>query len=326
MQVLVITSRDLTKGSTQYRIAQYESMLRAHGIALDYVRRNAINGTALERMRKADLVINQKCLMRASLTRRILAASRRTIFDFDDAIYTRSGRPYGWWTSRRVQRRLQMWLRAADAVTTANTVLADYARRYSRVVTILPMALDLEQWAPAPERPAGPVTIGWIGAPVNLPNLERLEPVLTVVLDRHPGVRLAVYSGQRPRLSCRFDYVPFEPGHDARFVQQLDIGLLPLPRDEFALGKSPIKAIQYLACGVPVVGDCIGATTDILTPANSIAVQSDQEWIDALSALITDEPRRRELGRAGRDAAAKHHDRQIVGTQLLQLLMGSAIG
>jgi len=61
-------------------------------------------------------------------------------------------------------------------------------------------------------------------------------------------------------------------------MQSLDIGLLPLNDDEYSRGKSPIKAIQYLACGIPVVGNIFGGASEILNAENSIAVNSDQEW------------------------------------------------
>jgi glycosyltransferase involved in cell wall biosynthesis len=219
----------------------------------------------------------------------------------------------------RVRRRLHQWLRRAHTVTAANSVLAEYARQYSHNVHVVPMAIDLQQWQPLAHG-GDKITIGWAGSPVNLPNLERLEPLLADILARFDQVELAVFCGQRPRLQCRYRYQPFVPGKEAAFVQQLDIGLLPLADDAFARGKSPIKAIQYIACGVPVVGNVMGASADILNADNSLAVQGEEEWRQALETLIQDADLRQRLGVAGRQRALQHHDITRVQQQLLSIL------
>lgn len=320
MKVLVISSRDLEKGSTKYRIAQYQGLLGANGIELEYAKRGDCGRSLIERASQADLVFNQKCLFRASLARRLLAVSRHTLFDFDDAIYTRPGTGYSWFTGFKVRRRLRLWLDHADAVTAANEYLAAYARQYSRNVEVVPMAIDMETWQPAERKPDERVTIGWAGSPVNVPRIERIGPILAEITRRFPAVRIAVYSGRRPSLPCSFEYREFHPGTEAAFVRRLDIGLLPLTRDAYSAGKSPIKAIQYLACGVPVVGDSIGATREILNPANSIAVTTEDEWLHALEALITDPGRRGALGKAARQAAVADHDVRTVGHRLLAII------
>jgi len=322
--VLVISSRDLEKGSTKFRIAQYHDYLAARGVQLHYIRRDAIDAAVIRRLADYDLVFNQKCLVSLSLARSIISNSRRTLFDFDDAIYTRPGRPYRWPTAFKVKRRLHLWLRRADVVTTSSHYLAEYAARYSSKVTILPMTVDTDLWHPAEEhRHADETVIGWAGAPVNLPNLNRLEPVLRTLLDRYPSVRLAVFSGQRPELQCRYDYYPFAPGAEYGFIRSLDIGLLPLPDEPYTLGKSPIKAIQYLACGVPVVGEIHGgAPAEIVTPDNGIAVHSEQEWLQALEKLIQDRALRQSLGAAGRRLVLQRHNRHTVAEQVYRVMTG----
>jgi glycosyltransferase involved in cell wall biosynthesis len=181
------------------------------------------------------------------------------------------------------------------------------------------MALDLERWSPAP-RVRSEVVMGWAGSPGNLHHLERLEPVLGEVLRRHPTARLAVLCGERPRLAIPFDYQPFQAGTEHRFTQGLDIGLLPLVFEEHARGKSPIKAVQYLACGVPVVGNVQGATAEICTPDNSLAVSRDAEWVEALSLLIRNPDEARRLGAAGRRHALEHNDLRRNGERLLHCL------
>lgn len=325
MNVLVLTVGDRDTGSTTYRIVQYEPFLREHGIELTYVRRDDIDRTTVARAARCDVLLNQKCVFDASLARRLIAAAPRAIFDVDDAIWTRPGRPHSFFTQMRVNCRLRLWLRRCETVVAANGYLADYARRHSARVRIVGMALDLEQWAPAARASTAgePVTIGWAGAPGNLRYLEALEPVLCRVLAAQPQARLAVFSGARPALSCPFDYQPFAPGTEAAFTRQLDIGLLPLDDNPHARGKSPIKAIQYLACGVPVVGNVIGATAEIVTPQTGIAVRSPDEWFAALTTLVRDAGRRQSLGQNGRRHAEEAYDRRVAARHLLEILRGA---
>lgn len=320
MKALVIVSRDLEKGSTKYRIVQYAEFLRARGWQLDFVnRRDVTAGQAAA----CDVLFNQKCLPGGFQSRRLVSAARRVVFDFDDAIYTRPGKPFSFWTQWRVNRRFRFWLQNSSVVIAANQFLAEAARRVGVAPVVMPMTLDLAVWKPASRPEDGTVRIGWAGAPTNLPQLERLEKNLGAVLQRQPAARLAVFSGRAPRWSLPCEFHPYQPGGETPFVQGLDIGLLPLVEDDFTRGKSPIKSLQYLACGVPVVGNVFGATREILSPANSLAVTADSGWIDALETLIKNPAQRRALGESGRRFVGEHHDAARVRQQLLALLAGT---
>ena len=321
-RVLVISSRDLEKGSTKFRIAQYEDFLAIRSVQLEYIRRDAIDSETVSKLHDYDLVFNQKCLVKTALAHKILANSKCTLFDFDDAIYTRPGDPYRWPTSSRVKKRLHLWLQKADVVTTSSRFLADYAKRHTDNVSILPMAVDTDLWKPANNIHHKDIVIGWAGAPVNLPNLARLETVLKYILDKYPFVRLAVFSGKRPDIKIKYEYIPFAPGAEYKFIGNLDIGLLPLPNEEYTLGKSPIKAIQYLACGVPVIGEIHGgAPAEILNPDNSVTVSSHQDWLRGLETLIKDESLRKSMGKAGRNTVLLNHNQSVVAQQLYRIIL-----
>ena len=320
MKALVIVSRDLEKGSTKFRIVQYADFFRAQGWQMDFVHRRDVTP---QQAADYDVVFNQKCLPNIFQSRRLVAAARRVIFDFDDAIYTRPGAPFSWWTQLRVDRRFRYWLQNSDVVIAANQYLADAARKVGASPMVLPMTLDLATWQPAPRREDGTVRIGWTGAPTNLPQLERLEKNLAAVLQRQPAARLAVFSGREPRWALPCEFHAYKPGGETPFVQSLDIGLLPLVEDDFTRGKSPIKSLQYLSCGVPVVGNVFGATREILSPGNSLAVTTDSGWIDALETLINHPEQRRALGEAGRQFVAAHHDATLVRQKLLALFSGT---
>lgn len=299
---------------------QYQPLFERYGVSLDVVEHTNCDDSTVEKARHADVVINQKCLLRRSLSKKLVAASRKLIFDFDDAIYTRPGRSFGWLTRHRVESRFRYWLGAADVVTVPNDYLAQVAQQTAKDVKIVPMAINTEVWKPVQKRSLDEFHIGWAGAPVNLIHLERLDAVLSGVLRRLPQARLAVFSGKKPNLSCPFEYVPFVPGGEVDFIQRLHVGLLPLPDEEFARGKSPIKAIQYLACGVPVVGNVWGATTEICNLTNGIPVVGMDEWAGALERLASDHKTATLLGMAGREQVLQHHDANVVGEKLWKVI------
>ena len=326
MKVLVTYSGDIGKASTKYRITQYVDYLRDHGVELDFVPRKKIDRKVIAKLPAYEVVHNQRSLINLWTSWKMTRKNEQVIFDFDDAIYTRPGEPYSWYLQRRVGRRLRYWIESAKVVTTANHFLADYARQFSSAVRVIPNAVDLKAWMPKAHPRDGRLRIGWVGAPVNIPNIESLDPVLSALKQKYPFVQIAIYSGAKPKLSFAYDYHPFQPGREPEFVQSIDIGLLPLAEDDFSLGKSPIKAIQYLACGVAIVGNPMGATREILNDTNSISVRSRDDWYDALELLINDRERVLSLAKAGREFAETHHDLRNTAKQRLEVFAAVASG
>lgn len=320
MNIIAIISRDLEKGSTKYRLVQYLDFLSKRGINIEFINRRSINASTIKKAEKTDLVFNQKCLFKTSIARKLIDSSQRTIFDFDDAIYTRPGNAHSFITKLRVKRRLHLWLKSSNVVTTPNEFLARYARQYSDSVKIVPMALDMKTWKPCNRNIGKNITIGWAGAPVNIPLIEKLDPVLTPLLNKFSFIKLTIFSGLKPKLNCPFEYKPFRPGDEPGFIKNLDIGLLPLTDEEYSMGKSPIKAIQYLACGIPVVGNVIGATAEILNNKNSIAVTTDPEWYKALEKLINNRDLMLSMGRSGREHVKKNHNLKTIAENFFEIL------
>lgn len=312
-------SRDLDKGSTRFRVVNYQPFLESSGLTIDYVNRQRISVREVERH---DVLFNQKCRLNWLLSWRLRRASPRIVFDFDDAIYTRPRKPYGRFVGSRVRNRLDWWYAHADLVTTSSEYLAAHARRITDRVRVIPMAVDVETWAPAARASSDKVRIGWAGRPGNLRYLQTIESELIAVQRARPQVEYAVYSGERPALALPFQHVSFNPGTEPAFIQSLDIGLLPLPDNEFARGKSPIKAIQYLACGAPVVGNVWGASAEIVTPDVGLDIALHGGWQAALIRLVDDVDLRQRLGAAGREHVVRHHNLANTGPVLLAAITG----
>jgi glycosyltransferase involved in cell wall biosynthesis len=165
------------------------------------------------------------------------------------------------------------------------------------------------------------IRLGWAGAPGNLHYLEALEPMIEPVLKDFPEARVVVFSGARPkfrRIDCEF--VPYEAGREAEAVRRFDVGLLPLPRDPFAVGKSPIKALQYMASGIPTVADAVAGTEEIFREGGALLARTPAEWENHLRTLTASADARAQHGKLARAQFEANHSLSKTAPQLARFL------
>jgi glycosyltransferase involved in cell wall biosynthesis len=104
-------------------------------------------------------------------------------------------------------------------------------------------------------------------------------------------------------------------------LQCFDIGVAPLINDEWALGKSGCKVIQYMGMGIPVVASRVGIYTEIMNDGvNGFLADSDEEWIEKLSQLIENEALRQRFGSMGRKTVEERYSLKVNGPKLLEVL------
>ena len=89
-------------------------------------------------------------------------------------------------------------------------------------------------------------------------------------------------------------------------INRFDIGVYPLPDEQWVLGKSGLKALQYMAAGIPTVATAIGTIFRIIKSGeNGFLVNSNEEWKQVLTDLMTNENLRREVGVKAADTVEK---------------------
>lgn len=324
MNILALTFGPPSAGSSFYRIFQYIEPLAQDGIHLNAVPADSFKNW--DTLARYDIVIIQKRLLRGRLVNLIRRRARNLIFDIDDAIWEPHGRKHRWLTRWRTNRRLRCIVEAADLCMVANDLLAAKLCRYSKCVEVVPMALNESVWKPDDGRKMGPVRIGWAGAPVNLPYLSKIESSLMEIQLAHPGVEIVIFCGHSPEFqsALQVTHIPFRQGDEPDIVRSFDIGLLPLPNNSFAAGKSPIKGLQYMACGVATVVSPLGATMELFNSGGALFADDGSEWSAALLRLIKDSELRRRLGHDAHISFHARHTRVAVAAKLSNLFRSIA--
>lgn len=99
---------------------------------------------------------------------------------------------------------------------------------------------------------------------------------------------------------------------------------MPLPKDDWTRGKCALKALQYMACGVPCVATPFGAVTEIIEHGvNGLFADTEAEWRDAVARLRGDRYRAA-LGDAARATVEARYSLRYAAPRMKQLLEQAA--
>jgi glycosyltransferase involved in cell wall biosynthesis len=227
------------------------------------------------------------------------------VYDFDDAVYlpntSDANRAIA---SLKNPGKFGEILRLCRYVVAGNAHLAEVARRYNQTTIVVPTSVDTAAWTPrsTPERGDGPLVIGWIGTPTTTQYLLELGPALQELARTHRFVlRVAGPVAPVSFPGVTIENVPWRLDKEIELFNTCDIGVYPLPDDEWTRGKCGFKAIQFMACAVPVVASPVGVNREIVEDGISGLLARDvREWKNALSALLTRPDLRASIGPRGR--------------------------
>jgi len=225
----------------------------------------------------------------------------RVVFDFDDAIHL----------GAKEQHVARICARAAW-VTAGNEQLADFARRHTDRVTVLPTVVDTDAYVVRRdhERHGAPVRVGWLGSDRSIE--QTLVPYLAMLgrLRDTLGFELVIVSKPKPELPASIGpwrFVEWSPEVETRIADLFDVGIMPLVDDAFQRGKCGCKLLQYMAAGLPAVASPVGINARLLDGGRGMLATTEDEWRAALTALVADAAHRRALGEAGRAYVAQHY-------------------
>lgn len=229
------------------------------------------------------------------------------IYDFDDAFYLkyRSGRLGA--MRPLLGDKFDAVMAGAAAVTAGNRMLSEYASRHNANTHYLPTVVDTARYLPARARRSDVFTVGWIGSSSTAPYLSELVHPLSVI-GREGPVRFLVIGGKAPTIpNVEVVEVEWREGTEVDLINSLDVGLMPLPNDDWARGKCAFKLIQYMACAVPVIASRVGANVDVVDAESGLLAATPNDWIDGLRMLRDQPGKRDQMGQAGRERVVQHY-------------------
>jgi len=357
LQILALSPVPYEGAGCRFRISQYLPFLAAQGLdvsvapfydreffrlvyqprqhgrkTLLFLKQTAARIAAIARAGRYDAIwIYREALpIGPPLLEWLLSVSGRPLlYDFDDAVFLpNTSHANRYVAALKYPQKVDWIIRRADQVIAGNEYLASHARRLNPSVHVIPTAVDTGVFVPRSGDPASdaPLVIGWIGTPTTAPYLNMLGDTLTTLARDHAftfrvsgGGRTVAFSG------VHMEHPPWALEQEVTLFNTCDIGVYPMPDDDWARGKSGFKAIQFMACGVPVVASPVGINREIIQDGvNGFLASTPGEWEQKLRMLMTEPERRRRMGAAGRRTVEGRYSVQVSAPRIAAVLRQAA--
>ncbi|MCB1687607.1 MAG: glycosyltransferase family 4 protein [Halioglobus sp.] len=320
LKVLFLTRYPYEGASSRYRVYQYLPHLQALGVHCDqqsfmdsrmYSRYFSHGGSVwkawlmfraiirrigvLLRFRDYDIIYMQRELFPVApplFERYMKRRGAVMFFDYDDALFiNKPSRFNPVATFLRSPDKIFELFGLVDRVVAGNDWLRDTAARHGAHAVTLEVAEDTDRIAMhAQHTNDKPLTIGWLGSTSTVKYLRIIAPVLERIAADYPEVRFELMGGG----DFCIEGVPFKASawsleEELAALARFDIGLMPLPDEDWARGKSGGKARTYMAAGVVPVCSAIGYNLQLVDHGRTGYLCRDaEEWYTAITTLLGD--------------------------------------
>lgn len=250
---------------------------------------------------------------------------KKVVFDFDDAVYLKNMSQVNRMVAcLKFPSKTKDFARYSGRVIAGNRHLAEYARRYNADVIMIPTPIDTEYFTEEKKdrKTREEIRIGWAGSWTTLPHFYQVQESLREVVNRYSFVKIKVFgthAAQIPGISL--EALDWSRESELEQLRSFDIGIMPLPDDEWSRGKCGFKLLMYMSLGIPTVSSPVGVNTEIVQDGvNGFLASDSQEWIEKLSLLINDPSLRQRIAAAGRKTVEEKYSVVKWGPEFIKAL------
>ena len=232
--------------------------------------------------------------------------NKKVIYDLDDMVFLGNAAPG---TNRLIEkfkgkRKPITLMKNAQYVIVCTPKLEEIALSLNKCKNVVDISstFNVQRFVPVKKYERHDVTtIGWTGTHSTIVFLESLQPVLAE-LSKRSRIKLLVIANKEYRMKdVDTEFIPWREATEIEDLQRIEIGLYPIPANEWSLGKSSLKALTYMAIGIPFVATAYGTNYRIMENGiQGFLALTNEEWLESLTKLIDDIDMRRRMGIEGR--------------------------
>ncbi len=289
----------------------------------------------LRRAKSFDIIFIQReaLLLGSSYFEKQLFKKNKVVFDFDDSIWLLDTSPENKkFEFLKNPDKTKTNIKHANCVIAGNSFLANYAKQFNQNTVVIPTTIDSDFHIPKPElrskvldsaRTDKKIVIGWSGSISTIKHFEMAIPALKEIRQKYPDKIEIHVIGQGSYSNPEINVISknWSAKTEVDDLNSFDIGIMPLPDDEWVKGKCGLKGLSYMACGVATIMSHVGVNPEIIEHGkNGFLATTQQEWVNYLSQLIENSDLRHKMGQLGRDTVVKNYSVNANKVKYLEVL------
>lgn len=236
----------------------------------------------------------------------------KLILDLDDALFinkSNHNNPFKWDKASRVKRIISK----VDMVIAGNKWIRDECLKIGAKSAIHIDVAEIVQFENVQNKQNSPLKAIWLGSPTTSKYLFLIETSLKKIQDEI-GLEINIIGGNpNEKFAFKSNCLNWSLETENKYLSISDIGLMPLPNDEWSKGKCGGKARTYMASGVIPVVTNIGYNKDLIEDKVSGFLCSDSnDWEQALKLLNENHKLKKQIVKLNYKLVQTNFDRQKI--------------
>ncbi len=318
---ILFLSKGENASSTRYRALQYFPLYKQSGYEPTHL---TISGgvfpflKALLQASQSDIVILLRKTLPAPFFWLLRKVSKKLIFELDDAIFSNTDGSY----SETRMSRFIATVRQCDRVFAGNQYLAKTAEAYQANTSIIPTALNTQKYKLPAAHQSNDFVLVWIGSRSTKKYIAGILPAIEAAAEIVPNLKLKIIAD----FQLQSDYLaiintPWTEATEATEVSNADVGLAPLPADNWTKGKCALKVLQYLSSSLPVISSTTSTNGYVVEHLRSgYLAETESEWVESIINAYQQREQLKAMGEYGQKRVSNEFDIDIVFKQILAQL------
>lgn len=210
-----------------------------------------------------------------------------------------------------------------DCVFAGNEYLADTARKFQSNTFVIPTSLETKKYVGIKKSASEQgLVLVWIGSQSTKKYIAGILPQIEAAATQVSNITLKIIADFTLESNVlKIQNIPWSEASEAQEIATSDIGLAPLPEDNWTKGKCALKVLQYMSAGIPVISSPTSVNGYVVEHLRSGYVASNpEEWVNCIKAAVKSKDKLLEMGQYGQARVTREFDILPVYQTLKSLL------
>jgi len=227
------------------------------------------------------------------------------------------------WIKRYIKKEeVAAVLKISKCVIAENNHIKSFVSNYCKNVRIITGPIDtIKNFPKEYKHNDSRLIIGWIGSPSTAVYLNILDDVFRELSKKY-NIKINLIGARKYLIKgVNVENIEWAEGAEVSELHKFDIGIMPMPDNEWTRGKVGCKMLQYMANAIPAVVSYTPTNAEIIEDGvNGFLAYNREDWIKKISMLIENWQLRRDIGNKGRQRIEERYSVNVNAENFVRTL------